>query len=191
MKKENLLKAAKELNEKLGLDPAIDVKAKGPALSALIAEAAGMIEEGDDISKETLAVIKTLKEVPAEQATSEEKTSEETAEAGEAEETAEAEETVEEEIPAPKTKIKTEKKSAKKAPAEKTPGVISTIICLIEKAGKKGISKDEIAARLEKAFPERNAESMKKTLNVQVPHRISKERFQLVEKDGKYSKAPE
>jgi len=92
------------------------------------------------------------------------------------------------------------KEAAGIAPAEKVekpkgpkkeagPGIIKTIISLIEKAGKKGISKETILAELIEAFPDREEKSMKNTINVQVPARISKEKFELGKtEDGKYFK---
>ncbi|MFA5652428.1 MAG: hypothetical protein WC933_03620, partial [Candidatus Paceibacterota bacterium] len=72
---------------------------------------------------------------------------------------------------------------------EAGPGIIKTIISLIEKAGKKGISKETILAELIEAFPDREEKSMKNTINVQVPARISKEKFELGKtEDGKYFK---
>jgi hypothetical protein len=64
------------------------------------------------------------------------------------------------------------KKEKKTGPAK--PGVIATIVSLIEKEGP--ISKEVILSNLEKAFPERDAEGMKKTINVQIPNRIRKEK---------------
>jgi hypothetical protein len=92
------------------------------------------------------------------------------------------------------------KEAAGIAPAEKVekpkgpkkeagPGIIKTIITLIEKAGKKGITKEAILAELLETFPEREEKSMKNTINVQVPSRISKEKFELGKtEDGKYFK---
>ena len=62
---------------------------------------------------------------------------------------------------------------------EKTAGVITVIIELIEKAGQKGISKEQILEELIKRFPDRQPTSMKNTVNIQVPTRISKEKFPL------------
>ena len=71
----------------------------------------------------------------------------------------------------------------------KSKGIISTIVESIEKSGKKGISKEAILNLLIKEFPDRSADSMKNTINVQVPSRISKERFPLVRMDnGNYMK---
>lgn len=76
----------------------------------------------------------------------------------------------------------------KKAKATKGPGVISTIVEAIEGAGKEGITKDEILKKLVAVFPERSSESMKKTIWVQVPSRISKEKFKVGVIDGRYFK---
>lgn len=77
----------------------------------------------------------------------------------------------------------------RKTPKQSGPGVIATIVSCIEGAGKKGITKDEILDVLVKTFPEKEGKSMKNTINVQVPSRISKERFKVENKDGKYFKA--
>ena len=67
-------------------------------------------------------------------------------------------------------------------------GVISTIAEIIKQAGKEGITKQEILNELIKKFPDRNAESMKKTINTQVPNRISKEKFPVKKlENGKYT----
>lgn len=78
-------------------------------------------------------------------------------------------------------KPKKEQKTAKK---EKGPGVISIIANCIEKSGKKGITKDAILEVLKEEFPDRAEQSMKNTINVQVPNRISKEKFQVEKLEG-------
>jgi hypothetical protein len=68
-------------------------------------------------------------------------------------------------------------------------GVISTIVEAIEKAGKKGISKEGILDVLKEKFPDRPEDSMKNTINIQVPYRINKEKFPLEQlKNGNYYK---
>lgn len=52
-----------------------------------------------------------------------------------------------------------------KAPAEKKPGVISTIIEVI--SGPKGATTDEILAILAKKFQRRDAAGMKNTIRIQ------------------------
>jgi hypothetical protein len=76
-------------------------------------------------------------------------------------------------------------------PATKTdkgPGVISTIFDLV-KSSKKGISKEEILSKLTELFPDREKEGMSKTISVQLPARMSKERKVKIVKseDGKFS----
>ena len=97
----------------------------------------------------------------------------------------------EKEEPPTKTEKKaTPKKEEKVKPVvkKKGTGVIATIVSLIEKSGKKGITKDEILEQLVEAFPDREKVSMKNTINVQVPNRITKEKFPVKVKDGYYSK---
>ena len=86
--------------------------------------------------------------------------------------------------------VPTEKSANNKPKVTKGPGVISTIVECISSAGKKGVDKADILDILVETFPERKADAMKKTINVQVPNRISKERFEVsTTKDGKYFKA--
>ena len=63
VKREDLIKAAKELNDVLGLDPQIKTgkKVTEKELSEQILEAAELILPEDDISEETIRVIKLLK----------------------------------------------------------------------------------------------------------------------------------
>ena len=83
-------------------------------------------------------------------------------------------------------KIAIKKKESKKDTPKK--GVINTIVELIENT-KKGISREDILAELIIRFPDRSPESMEKTIRVQVPSRINKERFAVKGIDGLYSKA--
>jgi len=58
MKRSELVKAAKELNETLGLEPQINIKEKSKALADLIKEAAELVDpELDDLTDNTLSVI--------------------------------------------------------------------------------------------------------------------------------------
>jgi hypothetical protein len=89
-----------------------------------------------------------------------------------------------------KEKKSPKKGGIKKAGKEGGPGIIQTIVSLVEKAGKKGISKKEILAQLQEDFPDRNEQSMKNTVNVQVPARINKEKFPVKKVgDDRYTKA--
>uniref|UniRef100_A0A6M3XMX7 Uncharacterized protein n=1 Tax=viral metagenome TaxID=1070528 RepID=A0A6M3XMX7_9ZZZZ len=74
-------------------------------------------------------------------------------------------------------------KAVKKAAGPKKPGVIATILATLQNKGP--ITKEGILEVLVKEFPERSPVSMAKTINVQVPGRISKERGVVVEKDDK------
>jgi glutamyl/glutaminyl-tRNA synthetase len=69
VKREDLIKAAKELNDVLGLDPQIKTgkKVTENELSEQILEAAELILPEDDISEETMRVIKLLKEESVEE----------------------------------------------------------------------------------------------------------------------------
>ena len=67
---------------------------------------------------------------------------------------------------------------------KKGTGVIATIVKCLEDSGKSGISREDVLTVLCKKFPERSAESMKKTIQVQLPGRISKERFPVVKLEG-------
>lgn len=64
----------------------------------------------------------------------------------------------------------------KKSKEEKGPGVISTIFALVKESGKSGISKSQILDKLTEMFPDRATEGMEKTIGVQLPGRMSKER---------------
>ena len=74
----------------------------------------------------------------------------------------------------------TGKKAGKGEP--KGPGVIATIFTLVSKSGKKGISKDEILGKLTEMFPDRAVNGMEKTINVQLPGRMSKEKKVSIKK---------
>lgn len=71
-----------------------------------------------------------------------------------------------------------------KSSEPKGPGVISTIFNLI-KGSKKGISKADLLTKLVELFPDRSADGMTKTINVQLPKRMSTERKVNIVKDDK------
>lgn len=91
----------------------------------------------------------------------------------------------EEEVQEAEVAEEVEEKPKKK---KKRRGVIATIAQTIEDSGEKGVTKDEILEVLMEAFPNRKADSMTNTINVQVPHRISKQRFEIENIDGRYRK---
>lgn len=100
------------------------------------------------------------------------------------------EEEDEEEAPAPKKgkkKTAADGKGGKTKKGKKPPkkvGVIATIIEILKKAtSKKPVSKDDIVTQLADAFPERDADSMRKTVNVQVPTRIQGDKGLTVNKN--------
>ena len=100
VKREDLIKAAKELNDVLGLDPQIKTgkKVTEKELSEQILEAAELILPEDDISDETMWVIKILKGEIVEEQDEEEVNDEFEVEEGEDE--------LEEENPTEKSKVK-------------------------------------------------------------------------------------
>lgn len=135
VKREDLIKAAKELNDVLGLDPQIKTgkKVTDKELIDQLLEAAGLILPEDDISDETMKVIETLKdevvddediEEPEdindeveEEEELEEDTEVEELEEVEEDEDSETEEEVEDEVDESK-KTKSETKKAKKVEKE-------------------------------------------------------------------------
>lgn len=226
---DQLADAAEELNEVLGLEPAIETDGitKG-ALEDKIKEASTLLAEEDEISKATQQVLHKLTgpaeteqgEAPSEE---EEETDDEFVDSlrqsvtnaknrKELKALAKAEPefaSIKKQLPnlkttkelkaamlevleqapspskpepAPKAKASAKEKQTPKPQAKskgKKPGVIATIVEIIENCGKEGVTKEEIHQVLVKKFPDKQAKSMKNTVNVQVPHRISTERFKL------------
>lgn len=91
---------------------------------------------------------------------------------------------------ATRSKTTTKGKSTKGSPSkskESTPpkskkgkGIIATIVELVEKAPKtEGVTKEKILETLVKEFPDRDPDAMQKTIQVQVPNRITRERFEV------------
>ncbi len=126
VKREDLIKAAKELNDVLGLDPQIKTgkKVADKELIDQLLEAADLILPEDDISDETMKVIEVLKgeAVDDEDIEELEDVNDEIEEEEELEEDTEVEEdedseTEEDEVDEPK-KIKSETKKAKKVEKE-------------------------------------------------------------------------
>ena len=81
------------------------------------------------------------------------------------------------------------KKLTGKKAEKKGPGVISTIFTLVSDSGKTGISKADILSKLVEMFPDRAEDGMEKTINVQLPSRMSKERGVVIKKleDGNFA----
>ncbi len=138
VKREDLIKAAKELNDVLGLDPQIKTgkKATDTELTEQILEAADLLLPEDDISEETMRVIKLLKGESVEDEEEEEVEADEELEEDEEidEEELEEEEEMEEDDAEDvdvedEDELEEEKKGAKeeKPKAKKTPPVQITL----------------------------------------------------------------
>lgn len=162
-----LQKVVEELNDFLDITPRISTKSTDEVLREKILEAAGLlvvdgkVNEMLELSKTTQKVIAVLREYA---------------------------EMEEEEVPEDKPVTQT-KQAPKGTTVKKGTGVIATIVKCLEDSGKSGISQEEVLKVLCKNFPERSPESMRKTIQVQLPGRISKERFPVVKlKGGLYAK---
>lgn len=81
------------------------------------------------------------------------------------------------------SKAKTSASTKPEKQGKKKPGVIATIIAFISKKNPK--TKAQILAKLTKKFPERDPEKMMKTINVQVPSRLRKDKELNVQKTDK------
>ncbi len=127
VKREGLIKAATELNDVLGLDPQIKTgkKVTEKELSEQILEAAELILPEDDISEETMKVIKLLngesveeedeEEVDTESELEEDDDEVEEEEVNDEFEVEEGEDELEEEKPAEESKVKTKPTARSKA----------------------------------------------------------------------------
>ena len=178
VKREDLIKAAKELNDVLGLDPQINTgkKVTDKELTEQILEAADLILPEDDISEETMRVIKLLKkgesvedeedeEVEADEELEEleeedeeideeelkeeeEETEEGDAEDVDVEDEDELEEEEEEEEPAPKE----EKPKAKKTPPVKTTLTRVAAAALAIKNSKEPLTIEELVKAADELY---------------------------------------
>ena len=75
------------------------------------------------------------------------------------------------------TKGTTKKAKTAKSKEPRKPGVIATIAKHVEKATKrKPISKEQLLEILVDEFPDRESDSMKRTIDVQLPARLRKEK---------------
>lgn len=199
LKINDVKKAVKEVNEEFGFE--IDVKQNKEDLLEQLAEIwaltgedvpeddAVSIAEINALSKPTLAILRAIK--PEDEEEEEEAEDEEEVEEEEQEE--EVEEKPKKKVGKKSTKEPVKKGTAKPKEKKKIPtkqsgkngmGIIQTIVNCVEKAGKKGISKEAILEVLEENFPEKDPKSMKQTINVQVPYRINKERFEVVKMEN-------
>lgn len=166
MKVTKYTKAADDMNKVMGLEPAIDTALEQDALIASIKKNATEVQEKDKLADSTWKVLAELKVGPR----STPAPAEEAAPAKPAKAAKPAKE-----AKTPKAKAEKPAKAAKapKAPKEpKGPGVIASIV---EFLGKGPITKEAIVKLLAKRFPNRDAEGMAKTVNVQLPNRIARE----------------
>ena len=66
------------------------------------------------------------------------------------------------------------------------PGVIATLLEIMKASSKKEpVTKEQMLEKLIAKFPERNADSMKATINVQIPSRLAKEKNITIVKGDK------
>ncbi len=85
-----------------------------------------------------------------------------------------------------KSDKKEKKGPPKSAGGDGKPGIIASIVEFLEAATEESpISKKGMVKKLAKRFPDRNADSMAKTVNVQVPNRIKKDKGLNVCKNDK------
>ena len=180
---EDLISLAKQMNDIMALAPAIEVADESTfdELKAVILENCYdgkdcQIYATDEFSAENWITLKSLGIVPVTEdgAPVEEPVAKKKEKAGK-EKTSKTEKSG-------KEKAEKKEKSAKEKKEVKGPGVIKTIVSTIKDHGP--ITKEQILEKLVKSFPERDAEAMKKTINVQVPNRINKEQnFQIENTD--------
>lgn len=210
-----LIAAAKELNDLLGLNPPIKTTSiKEDKLKELLLEAAEnlVVEDEEDVSEATVKALKSINaKIPWLEDEDKDVEEIEDIEGMEDEDDDEddqdddeVEEIKTESVPEKSAKKKEKPKKADKPtkeektdkPKGKKPekakgksgkGIIATIVSLLEKATKKQpITKAEIIDVLKKEFPDRDVRGMTRTVHVQVPGRISREKFKLgVTEDGK------
>lgn len=210
-----LIAAAKELNDLLGLNPPIKTTSiKQDKLKELLLEAAEnlVVEDEEDVSEATVKALKSIDaKIPWLEDEDKDVEEIEDIEGMEDEDDDEddqdddeVEEIKTESVPEKSAKKKEKSKKADKPtkeektdkPKGKKPekakgksgkGIIATIVSLLEKATKKQpITKAEIIDVLKKEFPDRDVRGMTRTVHVQVPGRISREKFKLgVTEDGK------
>ena len=136
VKKKDIVKAVKELNKELGLDPEIDVTKPLEKLKEDLLMASELIEPGDELSDLTKAVIEAL--APMAESEEEEEVEEEEVEEEEVEEEEVEEEEVEEEEEPVVAKAAPKKEKKKKITKTR-----SQLVEALSKPGKR-ITKDII-----------------------------------------------
>jgi len=158
--KKELTTVAKELNEVLGLDPAINTgsRVKVSDLEEAIKQAIGLIEPGDEFTEATQAIISALSPAPQEDAPEEEAPEEEAPEGDDeddddAGDDAGSEEEEEEETPPepPKADKKKEKKDKPAKKAKAKDGNKPTKKKIVLECLKKGATIEQMAKEIAKA----------------------------------------
>jgi len=161
VKRKDLIKAAKELNYVLGLDPQIKTgkKVTDKELIDQLLEAADLLLPEDDISEETMRVIKLLKgesvEDEEDEEIEEEEMEEDDAEDVDVEDEDEFDEEEEEPKPAPEKEKKEQKEQKPKA--KKTPLVQTTLTrvaaaALAIKNSKKPLTIEELVKAADEMY---------------------------------------
>lgn len=184
---EDLISLAKQMNDIMALAPAIEVADESTfdELKAVILENCYdgkdcQIYATDEFSAENWVTLKSLGIVPV----TEDGAPVEEVPVKKGKDKVGKEKPAKTEKPAKEKAEKAEKKEkpAKKEKEVKGPGVIKTIVSTIKDHGP--ITKEQILQKLVEAFPERDADAMKRTINVQIPTRINKEQdFQIENTD--------
>jgi outer membrane biosynthesis protein TonB len=161
VERKDLIKAARELNYVLGLDPQIKTgkKVTDKELIDQLLEAADLLLPEDDISEETMRVIKLLKGESVEDEEDEEIEEEEMEEDDDEDVDVEDEDEFEEEEEEPKPAPKKEKKEQKeqKPKAKKTPPVQTTLTrvaaaALAIKNSKKPLTIEELVKAADEMY---------------------------------------
>ena len=155
MEKKALVKAAKELNEVLGLEPELDVKLDLEKLKEEVKAAGELVEPEDELSEETQKVLAEitaeLKGVPEEDTDdddgSEDDGSEEEVEAEDSEDDEEAEEVEKPAKKDKKTKKDVGKKENKIPKKEKNKGSLTKKEVILQSL-KKGMTIEQMAQRI-------------------------------------------
>lgn len=144
-------------------------------------------EEGDEDEDEAPKKKKAKKEEePDEDEDDEEEEAPKKKKSKKDEDEEEADEDDDEEDEEKPAKSKKDKKKVKRDAPGKGPGIIAEIIRLLKKATeKKPTTKKEVHAKLVEKFPDRNPDSMKHTVQVQIPYFLKNAKGLEVEKNDK------
>lgn len=151
VKRADLKKAAEELNEILGLEPTIDIKAPDFEIEENLIEAASLIEEDDEISDFTMKILEQIgafSEIEEEEEESEEEEYEPEEEIQEEE----LEEETIEEVPESKPKKKEKPRELKKKQS-KSKNRTKEMVKLILRLMTDGVDRKEITREVDKKFP--------------------------------------